>query len=257
MKRSWITPAVTMLALAILLLSQGGSGVAAQEPGATGVLPAHVTVTGTGTAMLEPDRSAVRLGVETQAETAGAAIEQNGTQMEAVLQALRDAGVADEDIQTQTLQLFPIYTEPTPAPTPLPSGVLPGPTIAGYRASNVVRVTTMDIDNIGALIDAAITAGANTVQDIQFEVSDPTAAMTTAREDALADAQAKAEQLAELTGTTLGSVYSITEYGGPQPVFGIGGGVALETAQLATPVQPGQQLVTLSVTATWLLQVAP
>lgn len=202
-----------------------------------------VSVNGVGQVQAEPDRAVIRVGVQTEAESASRALSQNNNQMQDVIDALREEGVAAQDIQTQTFRLNPIRE------TPRPEGDIPE--ITGYMATNIVEVRVEDIDNLGNLLDTAIQAGGNTIEGIQFEVSDPSDLVDQAREAAMNDAQNKAEQLAELAGAQLGDVFTISESSRTPVPVGRGGAAQLEAA---APVEPGTQTVTVDVQVTWLLR---
>jgi hypothetical protein len=200
-----------------------------------------VSVSGSAQVGAQPDVAVVRLGVETRAEQADEALAENNERMQDLIDALQEAGVAEEDIQTQVVQLRPQYPEgPQQAE----------PEVVGYVASNVVEARVREIENVGQLLDAAVQAGGNRIEGIRFEVSDPTAVLEQAREAAWADAQAKAEQLAELAGAELGAVWSINESGGaPRPVL------RAEVAEdAAVPIQPGSQNIEVRLDVTWLLE---
>jgi uncharacterized protein YggE len=206
-----------------------------------------ISVTGSGQVDVQPDQALVTVGVQTQAKEAAAAISQNNQGMQQVIDALEQAGVAAEDIQTRVLELQPQFTSPSPN-EPAPQGP---PQIVGYMAVNTVDVRVRDLQRMGDLIDAAVQAGANQIQNIRFVVSQPQQVTDQAREAAWNDALHKAEQLASLAGTQLGQVQTIQETSAPSPVFqevlGKGGGVA------AVPIQPGTQTVQVTLQVTWLL----
>ncbi len=215
---------------------------AAQEPDE----PQRVIhVTGQGTISAQPDQAIVVFGVQTEADSAADALEENSTTMQEVISATLDAGVAENDIQTQQLRLQPVYDE-----EPGPEGER---TLTGYRAINNINVTVQDIDGLGELLDTAVQAGANTINNIRFEISDRNQLLADAREAAVDNAMEKAEQLAELTGAELGEVLTISESGAtpPQPL------VAEEAAAVggaAVPIEPGSQTVEASVQISWLLE---
>ena len=219
------------------------------DPQASSSTPAQrtISVTGTGEVEVQPDQALVTIGVQTQAPEAATAIAQNNQRMQQVIDALEQAGVAAEDIQTRVLELQPQFTSPSPN-EPGPQGP---PQIAGYTAINTVDVRVRDLQNLGDLIDAAVQAGANQIQNIRFVVSQPQQVADQARQAAWDDALHKAEQLASLAGTQLGQVQTIQETSAPSPVFqevlGRGGGVA------AVPIQPGTQTVQVTLQVTWLL----
>jgi uncharacterized protein YggE len=194
----------------------------------------------------------LRLGVEVMAESAIAALSQNSQRMQAVIDALKEAGVPAEDIQTQTVQVRPEYRrverEPTEA-QPRPTGS--DRELVGYIATNVAEASSQDLDGIGALIDSAVQAGANRVEGIRFEVSDSTEVLAQAREAAWQDAEQKAMQLADLAGVALGEVLSIDESTSvPRPV-----GLAREVEEAAAvPIEPGTEQIQVDVRVTWALE---
>jgi hypothetical protein len=202
-----------------------------------------ISLSGRGTAEAQPDVAVVRLGVQTEADSADNALAQNNRQVKVLLQVLKDAGVAEENIQTQAIRLYPRYQEP---------GEGKARELVGYRAMNMVQVRTQDLENVGALLDAAVRAGGNRIEGIRFEVSDPTAYMDQARETAWRDAQHKAEQLAALANRQLGPVLSIQTSGQtPRPVL-------YETAEAGArggvPIEAGTQTLDVTLQVTWLLQ---
>jgi len=195
--------------------------------------PGTITVVGEGKVTLEPDIARVSIGVETVTNTVAAASEENNAIVEAVLAALSEQGVADEDMQTSG---FSIFAERFGADGPLAEGDV------RYRVSNNIMVTVRDVDNLGPILDAAIEAGANNIYGVEFALDDPSVAESDARAAAIADAQAKAAELAELGDVPLGRIVSISE------VIGAGGGFyAGNFAEQArafggggTPITPGQ-----------------
>ena len=214
---------------------------------AAGVAQAHsdsndsvrtIDVSGTGRVKVEPDVADIQIGVSKQGEDAQAAAEQAAEAMDAVITSLLDSGVAEADIQTTNLSLNPMYdynTEPAK--------------IVGWQANNMVLVTIRDITTVGDVIDAATVAGANEISGISFRVDDPAAAEAQARSAAVADAQAKAEQLAADAGVSIIGIISISESGGqpPEPMFFARAEAAFDggDTSFSTPVLAGE--VELSV----------
>jgi len=218
-------------------------GTATPADSASPVAGRWVSVIGTGEVNVAPDEAFVTLGAQTDAATASEALAQNNDQMQALLDALADEGVARADLRTRFVSLFPRYAE-----QPQPAGL---PEIAGYTALNNVDVQVRDLDQLGALLDAAVAAGANTISGIRFVASDDLALTEQARAAAMDDARQKAEQLASLAGASLGPVISLSEgAAGPTPIFGgdttagIGG---------AVPIEPGTETVSVSLHVTWQL----
>jgi uncharacterized protein len=245
---------VVTLALAAVVTA-GGFALSAFGPGLalpvqaqtnTVVAPGGITVVGEGTVEIEPDVAEVNFGVEVVGSSVREALDENSATMEAVLQALQDQGIETADIQTSG---FSIYAERYGPQGPLPEDQV------NYRVSNNVLVTIRDLESVGAVVDAAVEAGANNIYGITFRVDDPSQLESQARAAAIADAQAKATELAELTGGALGQVVSVSEviasgYSASFTQFsrgnlGGGGGDA--------PIAPGQLELTMQLQVTYAL----
>jgi uncharacterized protein len=125
--------------------------------------------------------------------------------------------------------------------------------ITGYRATNLVQVQVRDLSTLGSLIDAAVQAGSNQIQDISFTVSEPQSVLSAAREAAWTDAQQKAEELAELAGATLGPVLNISEFS-QTPFATFQESAPLGVAADAVPIQPGTQQIQVNLQVVWLLE---
>ena len=197
----------------------------------------RITVTGEATVSAAPDMATVSLGVTTQDSSATGAMKSNAAALTAVLARLEAAGIATRDLQTSNLQLGPNWTQ-TDGST--------APQIAGYTASNMLSVRVRDLTILGAVLDAVITDGANTLNGISFEQSDPKPLADSARAAAVADAMAKAQLLTKAAGMTLGQVIEMSEIGGygvPMPMMKA---VAMDSE--AMPVAAGEVGVTASVT---------
>jgi uncharacterized protein len=197
-----------------------------------------ISVNGVGRVKAEPDVADISLGVTKQGDDAASASQEAATVMDAVVKALLGAGIAETDIQTTSISLNPIYDWDNDPPT-----------IEGWEAGNMVNVTVRDVATVGDVVDAATAAGATNINGITFRVDDATAAEAEARDAAVADARAKADQLAAAAGVTITGVISISESGGqaPQPIyFERTMAMAAGDAMAETPVMPGQ--VELSIT---------
>jgi hypothetical protein len=226
------------LATGLLAASLMGPALAtAQAQSETDQPTRQISVNGTGRVFIEPDIADVQLGVTFQGDTAKEASDKAAEAMSAVLAALLEMGIPEKDIQTTQLSINPVY-DWNDSP----------PNIEGWEASNIVTVTVRDVTMVGDVVDAATSAGATNVNGITFRVDDPKAAEAEARDAAVADARAKADQLAAAAGVTIVGVISISEtsYNQPQPIF-LEKAYAEEAmdSAAATPVQPGN--VELSV----------
>jgi uncharacterized protein len=237
--------------LAFAWPDQSGRTLFAQQP-PIGPEPQarSVTVSGSGQINVQPDVGIVVVGVQTEAVEAGDVLSQNNEQMQAVIDALTEAGVAEEDIQTQTVQLQPIRPMPPPD-QPFPTtGVTQAMTPTSFVATNLVQVRVREVEDLGAVLDAAVEAGANRVESIRFEVSDPLEALAQARDAAWEDARQKAEQLAGLADAELGEVLLINE-SPTLPFPAVETFAAFDVA--AVPVQPGTQTIGVNIQVTWRL----
>jgi uncharacterized protein len=192
-----------------------------------------ITVTGMGAVTVVPNRAAFSFGVTTQGRTAAAALAENGAEMRKVIAALKDAGIAGADVQTQSVSLSPRYSND-------------GETILGYTASNSVSATAKDINRAGSIVDAAVAAGANQVSGPSLTRADTAALYRQALKAAIGDARAKAFAIAAASHARLGAVRSVVE-GSTAPVpVPLAAKAAAPTE--ATPVQPGTQQVDATVT---------
>lgn len=244
MKRKWGVIVALVAVMVGLLVFQTSCSPATAQMQTVDEERRTVSVSGSGSVSAAPDEVVVRLGVETTAETASAAMSENSEQMAAVVSSLEDAGVPAENIQTQTVQLSPRYANPEREP-----GQPQEQELIGYVASNIVEARTEDLNAVGDLLDAAVQAGANRVEGLRFEVSDPTDLLTQARDAAWEDAETKAAQLAALAGVELGDVLSINESTSiPRPVAR---GVEMEAA---VPISPGTEEIRVDLQVTWLLR---
>jgi len=212
---------------------------------ATPIMPAaaraaerSITVTGEAMVSVAPDNANIRLGVTSQGKNAREASEANAKLMTSVLAAIREAGVADRDVQTSRLSLQPQYEQGKAGPARL----------LGFQVTNQVTIRIREIDKFPGILDRAIAAGANEMSGIEFVVSEQSKLLDQARDDAVTDARRKAELYAKAAGVKLGAVTSITEEGSspPRPVV-----QAMRAS--AVPVAPGEQLLRAAISVTFEL----
>jgi uncharacterized protein YggE len=197
-----------------------------------------ITVTGEATVSVAPDNANIRLGVTSQGKNAREASEANAKLMTNVLAAIREAGVADRDVQTSRLSLQPQYEQGKAGPARL----------LGFQVTNQVTIRIRDIDKFPGILDRAIAAGANEMSGIEFVVSEQSKLLDQARDDAVTDARRKAELYAKAAGVKLGPVTSITEEGSSPPRPAV---QAMRAS--AVPVAPGEQLLRAAVSVTFEL----
>lgn len=202
-------PFLPALVLAIMLsapsmTASAQSPAGAHPPGPDGTL---LSVSAHAEATRVPDVATISAGVVTQAADANAAMRANATQMDKVLAAIKDAGIAQRDIQTSGVNLNPQYTYSDNQ----------APAITGYNANNTVSLKVRDVGKLGKVLDALVASGANQVNGPNFEVDKPEAAYDEARRAALAQAQARAAMYAKALGLRVRRIVSISEGSGFQP----------------------------------------
>lgn len=186
--------ALPVLVIAGLMLS----GCAA-APAAAEVRP-QLTVGGTGLVRVSPDTASINLGVATQDTDVAQAVAASNLAAEAIIEAVKALGVAPEDVRTT-------YFNVSPQPMFDQNGQPTGQT--NYWVNNSLVVTLRQVDQLGTVLQAAVDAGANSINGITFDLSDKSQAEEQARQAAIADARQRAERLASAAGATLGEIVSI------------------------------------------------
>jgi len=237
--------------LALVLAVVGFSGCSAGSTVLEGInlasQQAGIWVTGQGKAVVVPDIATLRLGVEAQEDSVAEAQTRAAEAMQQVLDALADSGVAEKDIQTQYFSISPVTKWDREAEEE---------DVTGYRVSSLVTVKIRDIEKTGAIIDAVAEAGGDLtrVDSISFSIDDPSDYLAEARKEAMADAGAKAEQLARLAGVSLGKPTYISEGAQSLPVYTRG--IAYEEAVSAvdTPISPGELELSLTVQVAYAIR---
>ncbi|MCX8225517.1 MAG: SIMPL domain-containing protein [Sulfitobacter sp.] len=163
-----------------------------------------ITVSGEGVVSLAPDMATIRLGVTERAATASDAMRQTSEKVRGILEQLDGIQVAGLDRQTSGLYLRPVYdNRPRDDNGPVQ--------VVGYEAGNSVSITVRDLSKLGALLDAVVAEGANDFNGLEFGLQDNAEALIAARKGAVADAMARARQLADAAGVNLGDVLQMSE----------------------------------------------
>ncbi|MFQ3233416.1 MULTISPECIES: SIMPL domain-containing protein [Sulfitobacter] len=189
---------IRVFKFAAILCVGFASGALAQQA------PQGITVSGEGVVSLAPDTATIRLGVSERAASAAEAMAQTSEKVRGILNQLDSLKIAGLDRQTSGLYLRPVYdngsrNDTTPVQ------------VSGYEAGNTVSVTVPDLSKLGQLLDAVVAEGANDFNGLQFGLQDNQAALEQARKDAVSDAMARAQQLADAAGVKLGKVVSMSE----------------------------------------------
>jgi uncharacterized protein YggE len=213
-------------------------GSTSQQAGASGWAEG-ISVSGIGSVTADADTALLSMGVSVLDGTAREARDRAATAMSDLLDSVRGNGVDADDIKTTQFSINPQFDYSR-------SG---DPRITGYWVNNSVSVKVRDLDSVSAVIDDAVEAVGDPIRinGVSFTVDDPTTLISEARASAMAAAQAKAQELATLGDVTLGNPIAISESsgGGVPPVFF--GAARAEDAGVATPIEPGQLEITISV----------
>ncbi len=226
--------------LSLVVASIGGQSVAAQPDDTQRT----ISVSGSGQISVMPDTAVVTLGVEINNVELEAAQTEAAQRMEAIIAAMKAAGIAEADITTSNYNVWvnADYEKPDQP-------------ITGYHVSHTVTVKVRDINQTGTIVETGIEAGANTVQGVYFTVEDPGTAVSQARERAIEDARTKAEDLARLTGVTIGQVVSINEYSYAPYPMPMAERAAMDSAAgaVAPPINPGESTISVQVEVSWAI----
>lgn len=237
------TASVVALVVLTLFSAVGNRTVNAQNN--IGIGPTNsISVSGSGQASGTPDVAYINLGVDTIDPDVGQAVENANTEMAAIIVALTDAGVDPKDIQTTN---FNVYPEDRYDQNGQPTGE------RVYHVQNSLTVTVRDIANVGAVIEAGLGAGADSINGLNFGIDDTAALEQEARVNAIADARQRAQQLAEAFGVTLGDPIIISEvtndfYPPPLPLA-----ARADMGGAGPQITPGQLQVSVQVNVTFAI----
>lgn len=237
--------ALTAVAAGLLVAPIASAQTAVAAPGTVVALPTTLSLTVTGEVSVAPDMATVNFGVVSQGKTAAEAMKAGNVRMNAVMSALKSAGIATKDIQTSNLQLNPQYNYANNQ----------APKLTGYEARNQVTVKVNDLDKTGPVIDAVIGAGVNQIDQIGFGLKDNGAVLDQARQKAVATLNQRAALYASATGLKLKKLLSIEEgaapgYHPPMPVMAM----RLEAKDASTPVSAGELQQSITLTGTFELE---
>jgi len=216
--------------------------VQAQDSPATLATIPQIAVMGRGEVKVSPDRATIQVSVQTRGATAAAAAAENATKQQSVMAALRALGLTNDQLSTINYNVYPEQRYD------------PGkePVIIGYNVTNTILVDVRKLNQVGPVIDAALSHGANMITSLQFYASNTEAARRTAIGTAIEKARADAEAAARAAGGSLGGLLEINigSYSPPPPrplMMAKAAGVA----QADTPINPGEETLTVEVSTRW------
>ncbi|MDR6757801.1 uncharacterized protein YggE [Mycoplana sp. BE70] len=209
-----------------------------------------ITVTGEGHSDVAPDMAIVELGVVKDGKTAREALDANNKAMAEVMKALKDAGIAERDLQTSGFTINPQYHFPQNE-----NGENKPPVLVGFQVANMLSLRIRDLSKLGAILDQTVTLGVNQTGGIRFTNDKPESAISEARKRAVEDAIAKAKELTQAAGIGLGRVLEMSETSyRPQPMPMMRSAMAKDFAAEAVPVAAGETSYSVNVTVTFALQ---
>jgi uncharacterized protein YggE len=202
----------------------------------------QIVVTGHGETKVNPDRATIQIAVQTRAATATEAAAQNASKQQAVLAALRALGLTNDQLSTVNYQVYPEQRYEQGK----------DPVIVGYNVTNTIVADIRRLDQVGRVIDAALSHGANLISSLQFYASNTQAARRTAIATAIETARADAEAAARAAGGSLGPLLEInvTGFTPPQPRPLMMARMADAQAQ-STPINPGEETLAVDVLTRW------
>ena len=242
MKKKTIFIIGTLLIGAVLLSACG----TIQAQGVTSTSERYIRVSGSGEVAVVPDIAYINIGVHSEAEDVTSALEANNTQAAELTEALKAEGIEEKDIQTANFNVYPQTRYDN----------MGQPVGTSYVVDNTVYVTVRDLANLGKMLDTAISAGANNIYGISFDIADKENALAQARELAIKDAEVKAQSVAAIAGVTLGQILSI-DVSTPtfnQPYFGYGMGGGTSRVETSVPVTAGQIVVSYTATLNYAIE---
>lgn len=245
MSRSmWSHLALVSTIIGVMPLVPLASGAAQSTAATAAGMPPSLVTSGQGEAKVTPDRVSVLVNVQTRAVTATAAASANAQRTKAVLDALGRLGLSKDQLSTEGYSAYPEMSYDRAGGTPR---------VIGYVVTNSVRAESKRVDQGGAIIDAALEAGANVINSLSFYASSIDEPRRQAISLAVASARADAEAMAQAAGGRLGTLLELSTQGPtvpPRPMFDVAARAKMAVAE-QTPINPGQQTVNVFVTARW------
>ncbi len=203
----------------------------------------QIAVLGRGEVKVSPDRATIQVSVQTRAPTAAAAAAENANKQEAVLTALRALGLGNDQLSTINYNVYPDQRYEAGKE----------PVIVGYNVTNTILVDVRKLNQVGAVIDAALSHGANMITSLQFYASNTEAARRSAIATAIEKARADAEAAARAAHGSLGTLLEINigAYSPPPPRPMMMNGAVARVAQVETPINTGEETLSVEVSTRW------
>jgi len=237
--RRWTVAAAVVIGVATAWPAAAGAATGSSD----GKDRRTITVSATGLVQGTPDVLEMSMGVDTRSRSAAEALAHNSALAHKVIQALRDAGVSGDDIQTSDLSIEPVYDDN-------------GNNVIAYSVTNLVDAKIHDLDKAGPVIDAAtkIAGDEVVVYGVSFSFDDNSSLVSQARSDAVKRARAQAAELARAAGVQLGDLVSMSEDSEPQGPVVNAAPKAASGSDASVPVEPGSESLSVDVTLVFEIQ---
>ena len=243
--RALTLPVISVFTVAALAAVGPSGSLGAQAPDAAGAaaLPPHIVAGATGEARVTPDRALLEISVHTRAKSAADAAAENAKKQRAVMDTLRKLGLGADQLSTVNYNVYPEMQHDREGGEPR---------LIGYSVTNTVRAEIRKLDGVGALIDAALSTGANMISSLQFYSSNTDQARRSALTSAVGRARADAVAMARAAGGSLGRLLELSTEAmqSPRPMVYARAAMA-EGAAASTPIEAGQQTLVVSIVARW------
>jgi uncharacterized protein YggE len=203
----------------------------------------QIAVVGRGEIKISPDRATIQISVQTRAATAAAAAADNANKQQSVMAALRALGLGNDQLSTINYNVYPEQRYEQGKE----------PVIVAYNVTNTVLVDVRKLSQVGPVIDAALSHGANMIASLQFYASNTESARRTAIASAIEKARADAEAAARAAHGSLGTLLGIDigSYSPPPPRPMMMGRLTAGAAQVDTPINPGEETLAVEVSTRW------
>src|ERR1700730_13141696 len=218
--------------------------VQAQDSRAPIELVPQISVSGRGEIKVSPDRATIQISVQTRASTAAAAAAENANKQQSVLAALRALGLGSDQLSTINYNVYPEQRYEQGKE----------PVIVAYNVTNTILVDVRKLSQVGPVIDAALSHGANMITSLQFYASNTEVARRSAIATAIEKARADAEAAAQAAHGSLGTLLEINigAYSPPPPRPMMMSRIAGAVAQMdATPINAGEETLSVEVNTRW------
>lgn len=237
---TWSGTAVLVI-LAIFLLASTNKVVN------TATTTNTVSFSGEGKVVAKPDIAKINLSIVTDALTSKVAQDENSKKSKALTDYLKKQNVDDKDIKTTGYNIYPQYRYPQYGGQP---------TITGYQVNQSMEVKVRDLSKVSNVLDGVVSAGANQINGLSFEIDNPEALKAEARGKAIADAKKKASELKNQVGISLGKIVNFSENTGgyPMPIYYDTKGMGMGGGGGGPSVPTGENEITVNISITYQIK---